>query len=204
MSNCNASSTSDHEWIPNAPGGASRTRALEVFLSHATADASLVATVQGQLEALGIRVYLAEHDPQPGTPLAQKIGNAIRRSSAVVVLITSASVNSAYVQQEIGIAHECGKPLVPIVEKGVDTRALGILQGIEFLELDVSNPAETLSRMTARLQPLVLRQLAVNLSFSITPGAAPDAVTAILLVGLGLMLGVILMTVLTSASGDAD
>ena len=42
---------------------------LEVFLSHSTSDQRHVSLVQQQMEALGISVYLAEHDPQPGTIL---------------------------------------------------------------------------------------------------------------------------------------
>src|SRR5258708_3680685 len=56
---------------------------LEVFLSHATSDTEHVALVRRQIEALGIAVYLAEHDPKPGTVLAEKVREAIRRCHAV-------------------------------------------------------------------------------------------------------------------------
>jgi len=72
---------------------------LGVFLSHATADAKHVALVSRQIEALGIDVYLAEHDPKPGTSIAHKVEEALKRCGAVVVLVTSTSLNSAYVQQ---------------------------------------------------------------------------------------------------------
>src|SRR5690242_9651573 len=68
----------------------------EVFLSHATADKEHVDLVRGQLEALGLRVYLAEHDPHPGRPLAEKVTEAMRRVVLVVVLITSTSTDSHY------------------------------------------------------------------------------------------------------------
>lgn len=178
---------------------------LEVFLSHATSDQQHVLLVQQQMEALGISVYLAEHDPQPGTVLAQKVRDAIHRCHLVAVLITTASMNSAYVNQEVGIAHECGKPLIPIVEKGIDTRQLGILQGVEYLELDLDRPAETMAKMTAKLQPLVLQQVPVNVSFvSVSQNPQPDIASALVLVGLGLILGVIIMAALSSnGSGSA-
>jgi nucleoside 2-deoxyribosyltransferase len=97
---------------------------LEVLLSHATADAEHVALVSKQIEALGINVYLAEHDPKPGTSIAHKVEEALKHCDAVVVLITSTSVNSAYVQQEIGLARAHGKVIVPIIEKGVDRSRL--------------------------------------------------------------------------------
>ena len=133
---------------------------LSVFLSHATADAEQVALVSRQIEALGIDVYLAEHDPKPGTSVAQKVEEALKRSNAVVVLITSVSINSAYVQQEVVLARAHGKVIVPIIEKGVDKSRLGLLGEVEWLELDLSTPEAAMANMTASLQPLVLAQLA--------------------------------------------
>lgn len=172
---------------------------LEVFLSHATSDQTQVALVRQQIEALGISVYLAEHDPKPGTVLAEKVREAIRRSHAVVVLITTSSINSAYVQQEVGIAHECGKPLVPIIEKGIDTRQLGILQGLEYLELDPAHPAETMAKMTASLQPIVVSQLAaINLSVSMTQVSMPDLPTSLVLIGLGAIIALLVVAAISS------
>ena len=182
--------------------GARPAPSLEVFLSHSASDKVHIDLVCLQLQALGISVYLAEHDYQPGRMLAQKVSDAIHRCHAVVVLITTASVNSAYVQQEVGIAHECEKPIVPIVEKGIDTRQLGILQGIEYLELDLEHPADTMAKMTASLQPLVLKQLSsMKVSFSVTQTTVPDPATAFLLIGLGLILGLIVFEAI-SAHGE--
>jgi hypothetical protein len=127
----------------------------KVFLSHATSDTEHVSLVKKQIEAMGITLYLAEHDPKAGTNLAQKVIDAIHRCQAVVVLITTASFNSAYVHQEVGIARESGKWVIPVIEKGVDTRNLGILQGVEHIELDLAQPAETMASITANLQPLM-------------------------------------------------
>jgi nucleoside 2-deoxyribosyltransferase len=154
---------------------------LEVFLSHATADREHVALVQRQIEALGISVYLAEHDPKPGTSIAVKVVEALEQCHAVVVLITTNSVNSAYVQQEVGIARAHGKPIVPIVDKSVDPSSLGILSEVERLELDVHQPAEAMAKMSASLQPLVLAQVSTtNMAVTIAPGT-PDLGTVVLL-----------------------
>ena len=175
---------------------------VEVFVSHATKDEAHVALVRQQMEALGISVYLAEHDPQPGTVLAEKVRAAIHRCQAVLVLITTASINSAYVQQEIGIAHECGKPIIPVVEKGIDVRQLGVLQGVEYIELDLEAPAETMAKMTASLQPMVLRQLSVNLNVvSISQPVKLDAGTAFMLLGIGLIVGILIAAALSEGGG---
>jgi len=67
-------------------------------------------------------VYLAEHDVQAGESLAMKVRSAIRRSDAIVVLLTKSGAASAYVHQEVGVAVEAGRPVIPIVETGVSGR----------------------------------------------------------------------------------
>jgi TIR domain len=176
---------------------------LEVFLSHSTVDREHVELVSRQIEALGIDVYLAEHDPKPGTSIAHKVEEALKRCAAVVVLITTTSVNSAYVQQEIGFARAHGKTIVPIIEKSVDKSRLGMLTEVEWLELDLSAPAEAMAKVTASLQPLVFAQLPpVNVSVSITP-AQPDLVGAFLLVGLGLLLGLLIASIALGGAGSS-
>jgi hypothetical protein len=165
---------------------------LDVFLSHATVDRGHVSLVQRQIEALGVNVYLAEHDPKPGTSIAIRVEEALKRCHVVVVLITSNSVNSAYVQQEVGIARAHGKPIIPLVDKSVDPSTLGMLSEVERLELDVHQPAEALAKMSASLQPMVLAQVsATNVALAIAP-SAPDLGTVVLLVGLGLVLGMLI------------
>lgn len=130
---------------------------LEVFLSHATADGQHMELVRRQIEALGANVYLAEHDPQPGTLLVDKVHAALQRAALVVVLVTSTSVNSNYVQQEIGAARAYGKLIIPIIDSRIAGRIdLGMLQGAEYLELDLSQPAEGMARITKSLRSLVL------------------------------------------------
>jgi TIR domain len=162
---------------------------LEVFLSHATADRDHVALVQRQIEALGITVYLAEHDPKPGTSIAAKVERALERCHVVVVLITTNSVNSAYVQQEVGLARAHGKPILPIVDTSVDPSSLGMLSEVERLELDVHEPAEAMARISQSLQPLVVAQVqTTNVSVRIAP-ERPDLGTLVLVAGLSLLVG---------------
>jgi hypothetical protein len=162
---------------------------LEVFLSHATRDFESVALVRRQIEALGVDVYLAEYDPKPGTSIAAKVEAALVGCHVFVVLITDLSANSAYVQQEVGIARANGKIIIPIVAKGVDRSRLGLLSEVECLELDLAEPAAAMASVSASLQPLVLAQVrTTNVAVAIVP-AKPDMTTALLLVGVGLLLG---------------
>jgi hypothetical protein len=108
------------------------------------------------------------------------------------VLITTTSVNSAYVQQEIGLARAHGKVIVPIIEKGVDRSQLGLLAEVEWLELDLSTPADAMAKVTASLQPLVLAQLApAQITVNITSPQV-DLIATLVILGLGVLIGMLI------------
>lgn len=161
---------------------------LKVFLSHATEDTSHVELVRRQIEAMGVDVYLAEHDSQPGKSIAAKIEAALKTSHILVVLITTHGLNSNYVHQEIGLARALQKPIIPVVDIHVDTNHLGILKEVEWLEVDFAQPAETLEKLTTSIQPFVMRQFQ-NMNVSIV-NIAPqmDLATGLLIFGLGALL----------------
>jgi hypothetical protein len=122
---------------------------LRVFLSHSSGDAVAVALFHGQAAAMGVDVYLAEHDVQPGELLAEKVKNAIQGRDAVVVLLTRAGATSKYVNQEIGVALAAGVPVVPVVERGVED--LAMLEGREYIAFDPLHPEGALRDLTTIL-----------------------------------------------------
>lgn len=150
--------------VSESPGGAigvsfryGRIRGVKpkVFLSHSSGDAEAVDMFRGQAAAAGMEVYLAEHDVQPGESLAEKVQKAIRRSDAIVVLLTKSGAASAYVHQEVGVAIEAGKPVIPIVEKGVSN--LAMLGGIEYVSFDTAHPEGAIRDLTKFLTGLANR-----------------------------------------------
>lgn len=126
-----------------------------VFLSHSSGDPGAVHMFRDQAAATGMDVYLAEHDFQPGESLAEKVRRAIRRSDAVVVLLTKSGAASAYVHQEVGVAIEAGKPLIPIVETGVSN--LAMLGGIEYISFNTAQPEGAIRDLTRVLTGLAER-----------------------------------------------
>lgn len=126
-----------------------------IFLSHSAADRDLVKDVQARVAGLDIVTYMFEHDPQPGTAVARKIQDELERCDAVVVIITPRSSASSYIHQEVGFALGAGKPVVPLVEKGTSEECMGMLKGIEYVELDPQDPSgalDAITRSTSRLQ----------------------------------------------------
>jgi TIR domain len=128
------------------------------FLSHSMRDVPEVDKIREAVTALGVEVYLAENDPQPGANLAKKVTDAVKASDAVLVLLTETAAASPWVQQEIGAALTAGKLIVPIVQDGVPT-GMGVLGGLEWISVDFASPAEAMATVSAALEPLVRKHV---------------------------------------------
>ena len=115
---------------------------MNLFLSHSNRDTVWVHAVNTQLEKLGITVYLAELDLQPGKPLDIKLQRQIDLCDAMVVLLTETAAVSPIVREEIGYAIGVGKLVVPLVAPTVaeNPALLGMLSGWEYISFDIENP----------------------------------------------------------------
>jgi hypothetical protein len=179
------------------------TNQFEVFLSHASSDREHVELVRGQIEALGVGVYLAEHDPRPGTSLAGKVDAALQRATLVVVLITSTSIDSQYVQQEVGAAVAHRKPIMPIVDSKIAGKIdLGMLAGVEYLVLDMAQPTQAMRQVTQSLQALVRTHVPEVKSPAVQPTAGFSDSEKLLMVG-AIALLVLLLLNETGGGGAA-
>lgn len=130
---------------------------IQIFLSHNKRDREWGEWLLRSAAYHGIKPYLAEHDMKAGGVLASKIEKAIDDSLAVVVLITDNSINSAYVQQEVGYARKAKKLIIPVVQVGITGEHLGMLQGVEYISFDFDHPHEGHAQLTAAMRDLALR-----------------------------------------------
>lgn len=122
-----------------------------VFISHSAADRSAVAVLQAHAEALGFETYLYEREAEAGRAVSTKIQEAIRASHAVVALLTEASSTSAYVHQEIGYALGQNKLVLPLVERALHTPPVAMLQGTEYIPIDLESPSDATAKFTQSL-----------------------------------------------------
>jgi hypothetical protein len=123
----------------------------QVFVSHKTDELPLLQDLVGALNQVGIGVYIAERSPWPGIYLYdQKIIPAIANSDCMLVLLTSNSATSPDVNQEIGIARSHNKPIVALVENGVQVK--GLLVGREAVPFDRHDPLPALQAAFAHFQ----------------------------------------------------
>ena len=84
------------------------------FISHASEDAAIAATISDYLENNGVSCWIAPRDLTPGREYSSEIVDGIE-SSAVFVLVLSENANeSIYVKREVERAVSKGKPVFPI------------------------------------------------------------------------------------------
>lgn len=132
--------------------------AYTVFISHSTRDQGLVIALANLLSKYGAAVFVAEWDLSPGEQLDKKVFDRIRASDCVVTLLTRNGLRSSWVQQEIGYALRSQKPLIPLVEKGVEVKDLGALHGREYIEYDALQPQHALLRTASYVKSLKLKK----------------------------------------------
>lgn len=78
-------------------------RTVNVFISHAEKDRTYATSLGSALAGAGLRVS-ESRNVQPGDNWALKIGQALAKADAVVILISPDSVASDWVQREIEFA----------------------------------------------------------------------------------------------------
>jgi hypothetical protein len=132
--------------------------AYKVFISHSTRDQGLVIALAKLLPKYGLEVVVADWYLSPGQPLADKVLGLIKRADCVLVFLTRDGMRSNWVQQEIGIALDSRKLLIPLVEKGASSRDLAALRGLERIEYDPAWPQQALVKASTYVRDLKLRK----------------------------------------------
>lgn len=130
-----------------------------IFISHSSADISLVQFIASQLQLYGITPVIAQYEPPREFPqyLPEKVKTLIQESDCVTILLTKSGVNSKWVHQEIGYALN-KKPLIPIVESDISPLELGFLQGTEYIPLDWKNIENSIKKLVSWSTQLKLKK----------------------------------------------
>lgn len=89
---------------------------FNVFISYSTKDFKTVKKFQSILEGTpDLKVFVAEDSVKVGERLTKKIQNAIENSHLFLLLWSKNSKESEWVSQEIGIAKQANKDILPIL-----------------------------------------------------------------------------------------
>ena len=95
---------------------------MKVFVSYSTKDKDFARRLAGDLERAGMEVWLDERELRIGESLAA-IGPAIRGSGSLVVVVSRAASESAWVEREIGLANKLGVRVLPVLLEDVQSWA---------------------------------------------------------------------------------
>lgn len=132
--------------------------AYRVFISHSTQDQGLVISLANLLSKFEVEPFVAEWYLTPGERLDKKVLEQIKKSDCVVALLTRNGIRSSWVQQEIGYSLQQDKLVIPIVEKGIDSKDLAALQGKEYIEYDPYHYHQALTKLSTYLKSLKLKK----------------------------------------------
>lgn len=77
---------------------------MQVYLSYAESDRVVAKALSAQLARRGLSVWSSEQEVLPGDNVWLRIGEALKRSKAMVVLVSPKSMRSEHVRREIEYA----------------------------------------------------------------------------------------------------
>jgi hypothetical protein len=87
--------------------------AHDVFISHSSKDKAVADAICANLEAAGVRCWIAPRDIALGEDWPRAIANAISESP-IMVLIFSANANSSeQISRELSVAADCNLIIIP-------------------------------------------------------------------------------------------
>ncbi len=77
---------------------------MQIFLSYAESDEAFAKALSSQLARRGLSVWSPDQEVLPGDNVWLRIGEALKRSKAMVVLVSPDSMRSEHVRREIEYA----------------------------------------------------------------------------------------------------
>lgn len=86
-----------------------------IYLSYSKKDKELVSELVSDLAKNGLNTWFDENQIEHGKEWQSKIRKGLKQVDAVLVIITPDSISSNYVMNELGIAKEMGKLIIPVI-----------------------------------------------------------------------------------------
>jgi hypothetical protein len=90
----------------------------DVFISYAHSDGGKAEDIVRALRTSNVSGWLDSADIAAGGSIPSAVREAMKKSSAVLVLLSPQALHSAWVQFEIGAAEALGKKIIPVIVSG--------------------------------------------------------------------------------------
>ena len=149
------SSAHPQKWLWNLPEPIVLVRTtMSVFLSYARADKDLAEAVSRAFEQRGILVWRDVLGIPGGAEWRDSLVEALAKTQAVVLLMTPGSMESKWVRRELEFADGKGRPIFPLLSRGVTPPDWFVLQfgGLERKEIDITTVDATVTAMSATIR----------------------------------------------------
>jgi hypothetical protein len=141
---------------------------MRVFISYSGKDHRLLHLMVQALVEVGLTPVVAAQERTPGARLDAKVVGLIRKSDAVVAILTTRAAKAQWVQQELGTARAQRKLIVPLRTRNV--RPMAMLEGYEYTTFTLGDPMPAFGMAAG-----YLRQYATSHGKPVaTGGVVPD------------------------------
>ena len=105
------------------------------FISYSKVDAEFALKLASQLRSEGIGIWIDQLDIAPGARWDRAIEAAMTAADRILVVLSPTSTTSENVQDEIGLAFDTGKQIIPVLCKPCEVpMRLRRLQHIDFAQ----------------------------------------------------------------------
>lgn len=94
---------------------------MEIFLSYSSQDTEMAVRLETMLKQDGFKVWRDRNHLRSGAQFTLQLENAIRRSDAVVLLVSRSAKKSTWVANETLFAMDLGKGVFPVVVEPNET-----------------------------------------------------------------------------------
>jgi len=111
-------------------------KSLRIFFSYSTIDKEIVGKLKFYLEEVGFEVFLAHEDISPCEEWQDEVIKNLQRCDIFIPLLTDNFMKSEWTNQEIGIAVDGNKFIIPLQ---INIKPPGFLGRIQSLKI---NPDE--------------------------------------------------------------
>jgi TIR domain len=123
----------------------------KVFVSYAREDQKFALRLAGELEAAGLTVWIDRTGIEGGSDWSQRIEDAIRASTEVVLILSPDSTASDFVKKEVIFAQQLEIPVRPVLYRPCEPWLLvASTQYVDFTEWHESALEELLKRPARR------------------------------------------------------
>ena len=108
----------------------------QVFLSYAEEDRATMEKIRLSLTRVGITVWTNTTDIKTGEDFVNSIKQGIEKADNLIYLLSPHAVKSTYTQQELDLAVEFNKRIIPLLVQTTDNLELpSALQDLQYIDL---------------------------------------------------------------------